>query len=198
MKKLKIQTYIETYGLDKTILDFSLKSKMYSNKILLKYDQLAGNALMALPEVQECRGIVLELGTWKVLNMAFTKFFNVGETNAHTIDWNTAFVTEKLDGCCDKDTILITEIGEMTIREICETKYIGKVLSFDVENNQFEYDKIINHSIKKNINNWFEIELENGLVIKLTSNHKVWLPKLNCYRMVSDLTEYDEIMIITK
>jgi len=127
----------------------------------------------------------------------FTKFFNSGESNAHKIDWGTAKILEKMDGCCHEDTILITDDGEMTIREICETKYLGKVLSFDLETNEPVYDEIVDYSVKKNINNWFEIELEDGTTVKLTGNHKVWLPNLECYRRVDELSEDDEFLLIT-
>jgi hypothetical protein len=196
--ELAIVTYIKKYGLDKAINDFKLKSREYDNKILLKYDQLSSPTLMGLPEMQDCRGLILEKCTWKVMSLAFRKFFNAEEGNAAKIDWNTANVLEKLDGCCHEDTVLITEDGEMTIREICETKYSGKVLSLDLESNEPMYDEIIDYSVKKNINDWFEIELEDGTTVKLTGNHKVWLPKLNCYRMVSELTEEDEFLLITK
>jgi hypothetical protein len=195
--ELTIVTYIKKHGIDKTINDFKLKSRSYSSKILLKYDQLVSPTLMGLPEMQDCRGLILEKGTWNVLSLAFRKFFNSDEGNAHKIDWNTAHVLEKLDGCCHEDTILITEDGEMTIHEICETKYSGKVLSFDLETNKPVYDEILDYSIKKNINNWFEIELEHGTTIKLTANHKVWLPNLECYRRVDELTEDDEFLLIT-
>jgi hypothetical protein len=95
---LAIQKYILKYGLEKTLKDFNLKSRVYENKILLKYDQLSSPTLMAMPEMQDSRGIILELGTWKVLSLAFRKFFNSEEGNAHKIDWNTARILEKLDG----------------------------------------------------------------------------------------------------
>ena len=98
MKKLKIQTYIETHGVEKTLIDFKLKSKWYEDRVLLKYDQLVSPTIMSIPEVQECRGIVLEKDTWKVLSCSFFKFFNSEESNAHKIDWDTAHVLEKLDG----------------------------------------------------------------------------------------------------
>jgi hypothetical protein len=49
---------------------------------------------------QKCKnvGLILELDTWKVMSLAFKKFFNSEEGNAHKIDWNTAKVLEKLDG----------------------------------------------------------------------------------------------------
>jgi hypothetical protein len=95
---LAIQNYLLKHGLEKTVKDFSLKTREYEHKILLKYDQLVSPTLMALPEMQDCRGIILEKGTWKVMSMAFRKFFNSEEGNAAKIDWNTAKVLEKLDG----------------------------------------------------------------------------------------------------
>jgi hypothetical protein len=197
-KELAIVKYIKKYGLEKAINDFNLICKVYPLKILLKYNQLVSPTLMSFPEIQDCRGIILEKGTWKVMSLAFRKFFNAEESNAAKIDWNTASVLEKLDGCCHEDTILITEDGEMTIRYICETEYSGKVLSFDLETNEPVYDEIVDYSIKNNINNWFEIELEDGTTIKLTGNHKVWLPNLECYRRVDELTENDEFLLITQ
>jgi hypothetical protein len=95
---LAIQNYLRTHGLEKTIKDFSLKTREYEHKILLKYDQLVSPTLMGLPEMQDCRGIILEKGTWNVMSLAFRKFFNSEEGNAAKIDWNTAHVLEKLDG----------------------------------------------------------------------------------------------------
>ena len=95
---LAIQKYIKENGLVKTINDFNLVCKYYPSKILLKYNQLSTPSLMAKPEVQECRGLILENGTWDVLSMSFKKFFNSEEGNAHKIDWNTAHVLEKIDG----------------------------------------------------------------------------------------------------
>lgn len=96
--ELAIQKYIRKYGIEKAILDFKLKTRIYENKILLKYDQLVSPTLMALPEMQDCRGIILDRANWSVMSLAFRKFFNSEEGNAHKIDWNTAHVLEKLDG----------------------------------------------------------------------------------------------------
>lgn len=97
---LAIVRYLKEHGLEKAIETFKLKTRMYENKVLLKYDQLCSPTLMANKEVQECRGLILELGTWRVMSLAFTKFFNSEEGNAAKIDWSTAHVLEKLDGSC--------------------------------------------------------------------------------------------------
>jgi RNA ligase (TIGR02306 family) len=111
------------------------------------------------------------------------------------INGERVVISEKLHGCCDEDTILITEGGEMTIKEICEIGYTGKVLSYDVDSNLIEFDKVVNHDIQDNINNWYLIELEDGTEIKLTDNHHVFLPDLNCYRAISDIKEGDYFLL---
>ena len=93
---LAIIKFIKANGLAKALSKFKLKSRVYENKILLKYDQIESD--MSLPEVQDCRGLILERDTWKIMSMSFRKFFNNGETNAAKIDWDTALVLEKVDG----------------------------------------------------------------------------------------------------
>jgi hypothetical protein len=93
---LSIIRYIKANGLAKAIETFKLKTRVYENKILLKYDQIESN--MSFEEVQDCRGLILERDTWKIMSMSFRKFFNHGEGNAASIDWNTARVLEKVDG----------------------------------------------------------------------------------------------------
>lgn len=104
-------------------------------------------------------------------------------------------ITEKIHGCCDENTTLLTEDGIKTIKEICDTKYSGKVLSFDIDSETVEFDRIINHNIQDNIDNWFLIELEDCTEIKLTNNHRVYLPELNCYRAVSEIKEGDIFLL---
>jgi len=85
---LAIQKYIQLHGLEKAISDFKLKTRFYDNKVLLKYDQLVSPTLMALPEMQDCRGLILDRNDFSVMCLAFRKFFNSEEGNAHKIDWD--------------------------------------------------------------------------------------------------------------
>ncbi len=93
---LKVIEHIKAHGLEKTLKEFKLKSRDYENKVLIKYDQI--HSLMGIEEVQDCRGLILEKGTWKIMCLSFRKFFNSAEGHAAKIDWNTANVLEKLDG----------------------------------------------------------------------------------------------------
>jgi hypothetical protein len=106
----------------------------------------------------------------------------------------------KMDGenCLGPDSTIITEHGKMTIRELCETEYVGKVLSYDIENSVLEFNRVIAHniSIESNTDQWFEIELENGDKLEITSDHYVYLPYLKCYRRVKDLNVGDDIEFV--
>ena len=62
----------------------------------LSYSQTESN--FSSDVVQECRGLILERGSWNVVAMPFKKFFNYGEQHADRLDWGTAKVYEKLDG----------------------------------------------------------------------------------------------------
>ena len=94
--ELAIVKYIKKYGLAKAIADFKLKTNVCEHKILLKYDQL--ESPMGCEEVQDCRGLILERDTWKVMSLAFRKFFNNEEGHAARINWETAKILEKVDG----------------------------------------------------------------------------------------------------
>jgi hypothetical protein len=98
--------------------------------------------------------------------------------------------------CLSADTIIITEEGEKTIKEIVDTKYNKKVLSHNVLTGEDEWQFINNHSVMNNNNDWFEIELYSGKTIKVTGNHRIWLPELKCYREVRDFVG-EEIVKIT-
>lgn len=56
--------------------------------VILNYDQIESAKLH--PIVMECRSLVLELHTWKVVAKSFTRFFNYGESPELTgkFDWS--------------------------------------------------------------------------------------------------------------
>jgi tRNA-binding EMAP/Myf-like protein len=98
--------------------------------------------------------------------------------------------------CLSFETLIETEDGLKTIGEICESQYIGNILSHNVITGIDEMNPIFSHSIQENNDDWFEIELESGKTIKATGNHKIWLPELLCYREIKHLNG-DEIVKIT-
>lgn len=172
MKELAIQNYIAKHGIDKAISDFKLKTREYENKILLKYDQLVSPTLMALPEMQDCRGLILEKGTWKVMSLAFRKFFNSEEGNAAKIDWNTASVLEKLDGTLiqvywdwHKNTWFAgttgTAEGEGEVNNKMGTTFND--LFWDTVNNKYNFNECL---LNKDLVYVFELTTPYNIVVK--------------------------------
>lgn len=148
---------------------------------------------------RECRGLIFDTATGNLISRPYHKFFNVGEkeeTQLHKINLNEPhIVLEKLDGCCEENTILLTQNGEMTIKDICDQEYKGLVIGYNHITNQSYWTPVVGHSVKDNNDDWFEIQTEDGEVVKLTSNHKVWCVNKNSYIEVSNLTEDDEVLI---
>lgn len=97
--ELKIVNFIKTHSNWEELLTsspYNLTIKRDGKLILFKYNQINSNFNEEI--CCEARGLILEEGTWKVVRMAFKKFFNLGEGFAAHIDWDTAVGNEKLDG----------------------------------------------------------------------------------------------------
>jgi hypothetical protein len=104
MKELKVVKFIKEHENWRELLikePYCLKiqeseEEGWENLVLLKYDQIHSDFSEEI--CKECRGLILEKGTWKVVRAAFWKFFNLGEKYADEIDWESASATSKEDG----------------------------------------------------------------------------------------------------
>lgn len=98
---LAVQQFLKTGGTLLALKErFAIKSTphpRYPNLVLLKYDQI--DSPFEEEIVRDCRGLILDQADdWKAINFSMRKFFNHGEPNAATINWQTARVFEKKDG----------------------------------------------------------------------------------------------------
>jgi reverse gyrase len=96
------------------------------------------------------------------------------------------------DECLDGDTIIKTAAGHKKISDIC----IGeKIISYNINDNKFEEDEVVdvykNLEMSKN-DDMYEIEFENGNILKITGNHKI-LTKRG-YVRADELNTNDEIL----
>lgn len=111
------------------------------------------------------------------------------------------YASRKLDGCVSGDTLITMENGErIPIKEIVESKIEGKVQTYNPETGKIEFNKILNHmknmdDINESKYQWYEIELDDGRKIRLTGNHKVFIPELGCYRRVDELTGDESFLV---
>jgi hypothetical protein len=96
---LEVQKYLRGGGTLETLASeyfIKVRPSAALPLVSLNYDQILSK--MSEPICQECRGLILETGTWDVASRSFPKFFNYGQIEAHEIDWASARVQEKLDG----------------------------------------------------------------------------------------------------
>lgn len=122
-------------------------------------------------------------------NMLNTNMFKFNPEDVVTI-------TKKIHGCVDGSTIIDTqEYGKLTIKEIVDNKIKCNIKCLNTITNEICYCEIGDYYFMPNDGEWYEIELENGMKLKITGNNPVWLPELNCYRKVEDLNG-DEFLLI--
>lgn len=110
------------------------------------------------------------------------------------------YIQPKLDGCLSGDSLIHTkEYGYKSIKWLVENQIYCKVKSFNTDTQNIEYQKITGHFLNKDIDEdimWYELELESGEKLRLTGNHEVYLPDLNCWRRVDQLDGNENLMVI--
>ena len=207
MKELAIVKYIKKYGLAKAIADFKLKTNVCENKILLKYDML--ESPMVHEEVRECRGLILEQDTWKVMNCGFYKFFNAQEGYAAKIDWNTARIYEKVDGSClmlshdwNKDKWIPSTTGspeaEGTVNNIEGTTFAELFWStIFAQSNMFNKYKDDLNFLEKGNTYIFELTTPYNIVVKPHTTSSLTLLGVRNLETLLEGT-YDELMELSK
>ena len=96
-------------------LNISRDSMFGRDLVLFKYNQIESDFSNDI--VKEARGLILDMTDGVVpFSVPFFKFFNYGEPNAASIDWESAIVLEKIDGSIMKvvkynDELLISTNG---------------------------------------------------------------------------------------
>ncbi len=101
MKELDLQKFLREHPDNwKEILKkspFELIINEYPDgRVIFKYVQFASDFTKEL--VRESRGIILQKGTWDVVCLPFSKFFNFGEPNAFDLCLTGSSIIEKTDG----------------------------------------------------------------------------------------------------
>ena len=74
---LEVQKYLKEKGLDSLVKEFNIKVNDYPDIVVLNYCQISSPKFN--PICDECRSLILEKNTWKVLSYPFQRFYNAGE-----------------------------------------------------------------------------------------------------------------------
>lgn len=97
--------------------------------------------------------------------------------------------------CIEGDSIVtLKDSGPTSIKNVVDNKILDKILSFNELSNSIEYVDILNWSNNNNTEDWMEIETEDGNIITVTPNHRVYVNGFGDI-MAKDLTEGMELIV---
>jgi len=105
-------------------------------------------------------------------------------------------VTQKFDGCFVYETLVETKTGMKPIGQLVDEKSTEEVKSFDHEKQEIVWAPITGHSVMDEVDEWFEVETENGQKFIVTENHWVWSVSKDDYVQVRDLEPGEELLVI--
>lgn len=104
----------------------------------------------------------------------------------------------KIDGCLHKDTLIKTSVGDVPFGKICEDWPRIKYTAYGFDENSGEVKPVVltlPHFIE-NAESYYEIELEDGTIVKATGNHPFKV-KNKGYVKVEELKEGDDLQDCT-
>jgi hypothetical protein len=199
---LKIQEFLRSGSIGDLGIKYGIKSRSHTshpNLISFKYGQI--DSPLGDPLVQECRGIILDRDKdWRVISYPYKKFFNVHEGHAAPIDWSTASILEKLDGCFYYDTSLnLWDGGIVKIGDIVNKSLSPKLIGIDSNGNPVP-TYVIGRSKSKGRTNWVDINLKDrpgphknmsSKRLRVTTNHEIY--NNGCYKLASNI-QTDDIL----
>lgn len=181
---------------------YCLKIKHDGKLVLFKYDQTESNFAERI--VYESRGIILEEGTWKVVRLAFYKFFNCGERYAAIIDWRTSWATEKIDGSMIS---VFWYDGQWRIATSgCINAFDAKINTYDLEGNLQKnaisfgeiFEKVIplstfdEYNFDKNLCYTFELVSPESQVIIKYDEPELFITSVRDMKTLQELSSPEE------
>lgn len=146
--------------------------------------QLAQGLMLPLQLFPELVNVQLGQDVTEILNVKKWEPY-VPPQLAGEVNGNFPSFIKKTDEerCVSGDTMIETEFGIKTIKEVVETKFQGKVKSFNHTNNTIEFQSIIGWSVMPNKKEqWLKITTKSGKTIFVTKNHKLWNASTKSYQ----------------
>jgi hypothetical protein len=92
--------------------------------------------------------------------------------------------------CLHGETEILTTDGIYKIQDLENKQF--KVYTYNIDNNIIEISNTTTAINTTTTNDYYEIELENGSIVKCTGNH-LWLLKNGTYKRTDELTVEDEL-----
>lgn len=166
-------------------------------------------ALVLVPSIQLVEQTAKDFENYGMEKVTKWSGDNIPNTNATTIVAGTQILLSDktdlsilddidvllIDECLRKNTLVSTIKGNVKIQNL---KIGDLVKSFNTKTQKIEYKPVLNTWKNLHKSNsyeeFLEIELENGNIVHLTPNHKVYT--VNGYKRADELTKNDDILFI--
>lgn len=150
--------------------DIKIKHGTGENADLCIFNYNHRTSDFSIPEVQEARGIIINVKAQDVVCWPFRKFGNYGEYYADSIDWQSARVTEKMDGSIIKvwfnknqNKWVVSTNGQILAEDAqCECKNIDSTNEIPTNFREI-FDRVINPI------NYEYLEKDNTYIFELCS-----------------------------
>lgn len=180
---LQVQRYLQEYDLEALQNNHKINviPHAFLPLILLNYDAVeTRKANLAYHEItRECRSLVLEKDTWKIVSRAFRRFFNLGEYEEKEFNWNQYYIQEKMDGSLIsvwwyQNKWHVRTSGSWADQKICgECSYTWEQLVFELIGSRIEV-------FNKNLTYVFELTSPWNQVVKPHNKAELTLLSLFC------------------
>ncbi len=99
--------------------------------------------------------------------------------------------------CLSGDTLIDTEYGKISIKDIVSNKMIVKVYSYNHETKSVELKPVIGWSEMTRKNMWVKIKMKSGKELVCTKNHRIWCEDISAYRQADQIEIGQKIIIKT-
>lgn len=121
----------------------------------------------------------------------FYTYYTLGQKGKIKVAQLAAKMSEK---CFTGDVKVLTDKGNIPIKEIVESKENYKVLSYNEKTKKYEWKKIIDKALVQFTDEIIEIEID-GKIIKCTPDHKFLVKRDGVWKWIEaeNLKETDEL-----
>jgi RNA ligase (TIGR02306 family) len=99
--------------------------------------------------------------------------------------------------CLSGETLIDTEYGKISIKDIVSNKMSVKVYSYNHETKSVELKPVIGWSEMTRKNMWVKIKMKSGKELVCTKNHRIWCEDISAYRQADQIEIGQKIIIKT-
>lgn len=103
-------------------------------------------------------------------------------------------IADEIHKCLEGSSLIQTTLGELPIKDIVEKEIKCEIYSYNTKTNKIELQPIENYHKYENYSYLLEIETQDGQILKLTPDHKVFTSNRG-YIKAEDLTLEDDLIV---